>query len=257
MYIKSFYKYQNEFLDEKEYKKLLKPITNMDLRRISKFNLLSIYGSLNTLKDINFSKSCSIYLATNSGCIDETYKVLSQLKENNPIMPFDFLNINTNNTGFYISKALELNASSYTVSSTLSFERALELAFNDYKNGTQKNFLTGYCESSLGATPNQEENSFDNSSWIYFDDIKTNSISKIEDIKYFSNLDEINFYIKDKNYENVVLNSFLKECKNDINISKNSNIFLGDIFLIFENRLENSVYIAIDSKKRAYLIEFY
>lgn len=257
MYIKSFFKYQNECLDEKEYKKLLKPLTSMDLRRISKFNLLSLYGSLNCLKNIKFSKSCSIYIATNSGCIDETFKVLDELKKINPVMPFDFLNINTNNTGFYISKALNLDALSYTISSNeLSLERALELAFNDYKNGIQKNFLIGYCESSSKNIPNQTLDTLDYSSWICFDNIKENSISKIKSIKYFSNLDEINFYLKDKNYENIVLNSFSKEFLDELDLDENKVNIEFDIFSIFENNLKNSIYIALDNKKRAYLIYF-
>lgn len=257
MFIKSFFKYQNECLDEKEYKKFLQTLTNMDLRRISKFNLLSIYGSLNCLKGINFSRSCSIYITTNSGCVDETFKVLCELKENNPVMPFDFLNINTNNTGFYISKALDLDALNYTISSNdLSFERAFELAFYDYQNSIENSFLIGFVESSSKNIPNQAINSLDCSSWVYFDSKPNSSISKIEEIKYFANILEINDYLKDKNYENIVLNSFTKEFLNELNLDKNRVNINFDIFSIFEKRVKNCIYIALDSRKKGYLFLF-
>ncbi|WP_419678073.1 hypothetical protein ACN2EN_01480 [Aliarcobacter lanthieri] len=257
MYIKSFFKYQTSYLDEKEYKKLLKPLISMDLRRVSKFNLLALYGSVNILNSKNFDKNLFIYVATNLACIDETYKVLCEIKDKNPIMPFDFLNINTNNTGFYISKALEIDANSYTISTNdLAFERALELAFFDYKNGVQKSFLIGSVENSSQNIPNQSSSYFDNSSWIYFDNKEENSLSKIKTIKYFTNIDELNFYLCDLQYDNIILNDRAKEFLNELNIDKNSLNSEFDIFSIFEKDLKNSIYIAFDSKKRAYLINF-
>jgi len=257
MYIKSFFKYKNIYSDEKEYKKILKTLISMDLRRISKFNLLALYGSVHTLNNTDFDKNLFIYVATNSACIDETYKVLYEIKNKNPIMPFDFLNINTNNTGFYISKALELYANSYTISTNdLAFEKALQLAYFDYENKIQNSFLIGFVESSSQNIPNQNMYSFDNSSWVYIDDKKTNSLSRIEDIRYFTNIEELNLYLSHLKIENIVLNSIAKEFLYELNIDKNLLHLEYDIFSIFEKTLKNSVYISLDSQQRAYLIIF-
>lgn len=256
MYVKSFFKYQNSYLDEKELKKLLKPLTNMDLRRISKFNLLSIYGSLNTIQSIDFSKNCSIYIATHSGCIDETYKVINELKENNPVMPFDFLNINTNNTGFYISKALDLNSLSYTISSNhLSFERAIELAFIDYKNKINIDFLIGFVESSTNNIPNQVIQKDDISNWIYFDSNKLKSFMNIKSISFFDNIDELNSYLDSLKTRSFVINIANKDNLKSLKTIDLSSITHGDIFYILENNLVNISYISI-SGNNAYLFEF-
>jgi len=258
MYIKSFFKYQEDEKDEKEYKKLLKPIISLDLRKISKFSLLALYGSSKVTKDIEFDKNLSIYVATNSACIDESYKSLHELKNHNSIMPFNFLNINTNNTGFYISKALDLQANSYTISANnFSFEKALELAYNDFINKTQNNFLIGFVESSsCNNALYREKNMFDNSSWLYIGNNKNNSIAKLKKVKYFKNIKELNNYLVDLKFNNIVLNNYAKEFLEELQIDKSSSIFEGDIFFIFENNLKNSLYIALNEKKRAYVFYF-
>lgn len=134
MYIKSIFKVEDDYKEDKEYKRFLKESVSFDLRRVSKLNLLAIYGAVNCLKNINYDKNLSIYTSTNNGNIEETYKVLNELKDANPIMPFDFLNINTNNTGFYISKAINSKGNNYTISSNeLSFEKTLQTIFLNIK----------------------------------------------------------------------------------------------------------------------------
>lgn len=243
MYIYSVFRHTSEFLDEKEYRKLLKQLTSMDLRRVSKFNLLSLYGSLSSLKEVDFSKKLSIYVATPSACIDETYKVLSELKNNNPIMPFDFLNINTNNTGFYISKALELDASSYIISSTLAFERALEFAYNDFKNGIESSFLIGFVESSSLNIPSQALSKLDSSSWLYINNTQLPKATKIKSLRYIVNLDDIGLL----KHKNIILNSFANSFL-DI-----KDALIGDLFFALE--FKDAIYVALDSKKRGYIIE--
>ena len=51
MYIKYFFKHETPSKSEKDYKALLKEITTLDVRKISKLNLLAIYGAIKTLKD--------------------------------------------------------------------------------------------------------------------------------------------------------------------------------------------------------------
>ncbi len=255
MYIKSFFKYQNSYLDDKEYKKLLKSITDFDLRRISKFNLLALYGSINATKDIDLDKNPTIYIATNNACVDEIYRVLKELKDTNDVAPFDFLGINTNNTGFYISKALGINALSYTISSSdLILEKSLELAFNDYKNSVSNSFLIGLTDSSMQNISQDGSKTQDNSSWLYLDGTKDGSKALIKDLKFFSSLDHLNLHLQTISYKNIILNAPTKELSDEILINKNSNLLFGDIFFAIEHTHKNSLYIATNSKRRSYLI---
>lgn len=200
MYIKSYFSYEDIEKTDKEFKSMLKELISLDTRKLSKLNLLALYGSSSCLKNINYEKELSLYIASHFACINETFKVLKEIKNKNPIMPFDFLNINTNNMGFYLSKALNFLGNSYTISSEfLSFEKAIYTAFLEYKNGINSSFLIGDVDSALKDLPysknlSQIQNNLTNdiSSWIYFENSSKNSIAKIEDILYFSSFDELN-----------------------------------------------------------------
>ncbi|WWW11069.1 hypothetical protein V7P26_08615 [Arcobacter cryaerophilus gv. pseudocryaerophilus] len=61
MYIKYFFKHETPSKSEKDYKALLKEITTLDVRKISKLNLLAIYGAIKTLKDKEHKKDLNLY----------------------------------------------------------------------------------------------------------------------------------------------------------------------------------------------------
>ena len=258
----------NDFVHKK--KKKLKEITTLDVRKISKLNLLAIYGAIKTLKDKEYKKDLSLYAASNFACIQETYKILQELKSENPVMPFDFLNINTNNMGFYISKALNTMGNNYTISSDyLSFEKTLYTIFLEYKNRVNSSFLVGEVDSSLENLPYLGdlyafENNISNdiSSWIYFDDISNNSIAKLEFVKYFYSIDDLNNFLKTQKYDAISLNSFATKFKDELNIDKSliktyQNFFSSsNIINLLNDEFKNSIFISLDNKKRAYLFYF-
>ncbi len=270
MYIKYFFKHETPSKSEKDYKALLKEITTLDVRKISKLNLLAIYGAIKTLKDKEHKKDLSLYAASNFACIQETYKILQELKSQNPVMPFDFLNINTNNMGFYISKALNTMGNNYTISSDyLSFEKTLYTIFLEYKNRVNSSFLVGEVDSSLENLPylgdlSTFENNISNdiSSWIYFDDISNNSIAKLEFVKYFYSIDDLNNFLKTQKYDAISLNSFATKFKDELNIDNSliktyQNFFSSsNIINLLNDEFKNSIFISLDNKKRAYLFYF-
>ncbi len=270
MYIKYFFKHETPSKNEKDYKALLKEITTLDVRRISKLNLLAIYGAIKTLKDKEYKKDLSLYAASNFACIQETYKILKELKSQNPVMPFDFLNINTNNMGFYISKALNTIGNNYTISSDfLSFEKTLYTIFLEYKNRINSSFLVGEVDSSLENLPylgdlSTFENSISNdiSSWLYLDDISNNSIAKLEFVKYFYSIDDLNNLLKAKKYDAIYLNNFATKFKDELNIDNSliktyQNFFCSsNIINLLNDEFKNSIFISLDNKKRAYLFYF-
>ncbi|MGB7403916.1 MAG: hypothetical protein WA916_15180 [Arcobacter sp.] len=276
MYIKSIYKQVNENKSAKEYRKDLKEISSLNFRRNSKFNVMAVYGALKVLDKIKYKDNLSIYLASEYGCIEDLLKVLNQINNDESfVMPFDFLNVNTNNTGFLISQALQTVGNNINVSSEdLSFEKAFELAYFDFHFKKVDEILVGGVDESLVNVINHNSvinnlfnlDSKDGSSWLYINNDKTNSLAEIKHFEFFINLEELNKYLKAIDYKIVGLNQFAKKYVSELQIDKNliyksKNNFCGtysvaDIIDLLKEKEESSVYISLDSKKRAYLFFF-
>lgn len=276
MYIKSIYKQVNENKSAKEYRKDLKEISSLNFRRNSKFNVMAVYGALKVLDKIKYKDNLSIYLASEYGCIEDLLKVLNQINNDESfVMPFDFLNVNTNNTGFLISQALQTVGNNINVSSEdLSFEKAFELAYFDFHFKKVDEILVGGVDESLVNVINHNSvinnlfnlDSKDGSSWLYINNDKRNSLAEIKHFEFFTNLEELNKYLKAIDYKIVGLNQFAKKYVSELQIDKNliyksKNNFCGtysvaDIIDLLKEKEESSVYISLDSKKRAYLFFF-
>lgn len=276
MYIKSIFKQVNEKQSAKEYRDQLKNMCKLNLRRNSKFNIMAIYGALNCLKDIEYKDNLSIYIASEYGCVEDLLKVLEQINsEDSMLMPFDFLNVNTNNTGFLVAQALNTFGNNVNITSEdFSFEKAFELAYFEFNTKEIKDILIGGVDESVEDISNHNsiihnlENSIskDGSSWIYINDKKENSIGKIKSFEFFTNINELNNYIKTVDYKIIGLNQFARKYQNELDINKdlifhNQDNFYGttsasDIIDILNEKKEFSIYISLDSKKRAYLFCF-
>ena len=276
MYIKSIYKQVNENKSAKEYRKDLKEISTLNLRRNSKFNVMSVYGAIKTLNNVKYKDNLSIYLASEYGCIEDLIKVLNQINsDDSMVMPFDFLNVNTNNTGFLISQTLKTIGNNINITSEdLSFEKAFELAYFDFYFKKVDEILIGGVDESLSNVLNHNSiinnlynlDSKDNSSWLYINNDKTDSLAKIKHFDFFVNLEELNKYLKTIDYKIVGLNQFAKKYMSELEIAedliyKNKDNFSGtysvaDIIDLLEEKEESSIYISLDSKKRAYLFFF-
>ncbi|WP_428026885.1 hypothetical protein [Arcobacter sp.] len=276
MYIKSVYKQVNENKSAKEYRKELKEISDINLRRNSKFNVMAVLSVLKTLKNIEYSKSLSIYLASEYGCVEDLLKVLNQINCDYPmVMPFDFLNINTNNTGFLISQALTTYGNNINITSKdLSFEKAFELAYFDFKIEKVDEVLLGGVDESLEYI--NEHNSFisnldnfvskDGSSWLYINNDKNNALARIKHFEFFTNLEDLNNFLKTIDYKIVGLNQFARKYVNKLEVNNNliykseDNFYgtysVSDIIDILKKEEESSIYISLDNNQRAYLFYF-
>lgn len=274
MYIQSVFKQINENQPAKFYRDEIKSICKLNLRRNSKFNIMAIYGALNCLKDTLYKDNLSIYIASEYGCVEDLIKVLEQINnEDSMLMPFDFLNVNTNNTGFLVAQALNTLGNNVNITSEdFSFEKAFELAYFEFNTKEVKDILIGGVDESVENINNHNsiihnlENSIskDGSSWIYINDKKENSIAKVEFFDFFTNIKELNAYLKTIEYNIVGLNQYAKKYQDELNINKNlifknqdnfyGTISAGDIIDILNEKKETSIYISLDSKKRAYLL---
>ncbi|WP_419782614.1 hypothetical protein [Malaciobacter marinus] len=276
MYIKTIYKQVNENKSAKDYRKDLKEISSLNLRRNSKFNVMAVYGAIKTLNDVKYKDTLSTYLSSEYGCIEDLLKVLNQINsDDSMIMPFDFLNVNTNNTGFLISQALKTVGNNINITcEDLSFEKAFELAYFDFHFKKVDEVLIGGVDESLNNVPssnfviNNLENlvSKDGSSWIYINEDKTDSLAKVKYFDFFTDLNKLNSYLKTIDYKIVGLNQFAKKYVSQLKINKNliyenqDNFYgtysIANIIDILNEKEENSIYISLDNKKRAYLFYF-
>ncbi len=152
--------------DIKVYKELVKNLTSMDTRRLSKFNLLALYGALMCLKYVSYSKNLSVYIITKYAPISSVVKVLQTQKQGYPTTPFDFLNINGNNASFYVSKALGVSGKNQVITTNNNtLQDAIELAKFDMNIGEIGDALVGLVDESIDGILNQS--SLDISSWAY------------------------------------------------------------------------------------------
>lgn len=273
MYICSSFKFIENNTDVKEYKKLIKTSCEKSFRRISKFNAMAIYGSTMALKDKSYDKNLTIYTASEYGCVESMINVLKQVTNDEILMPFDFLNINGNNVGFLISEALESIGNNFFITSEdLSFEKALESAIFDLQTNETNEILIGAVDEALDYINNhnnyisniEEKHTKDGSVWFHLSKDKTNAISEIKELKYFSTLDELNNYLEKTSYENLALNSYAKKFQNELNINKDKIIKDENEFYfgtyssaIIESLVYKdgkSLYVGCDKNKKFYTL---
>ena len=277
MYIHNTFSEVNKYKSAKEYRKDLKELSSVNLRRNSKFNVMAVYGALKLLKAQDYSKDLNIYIASEYGCIEDVNDVLEQINhESSIVMPFSFLNINTNNTGYYISQELETIGNNINITAEdVSFEKALELAYFDFKYDNIEEIIIGAIDESLQNIPNhnsiihnlEEKETHDGNSWFYLNNKKENSMAEIKYFKQFENIKELNKRLKTIDYDIVGLNQFAKQIINNLDINKektydnSKDMFYGtssasSIVTLLNQKKKESIYISLDSKQRAYLILF-
>lgn len=199
MYIKAFFKHHTKSKPIKEYKDLLKDLTNMNLRRTSKYNALAIYGALKCVKNIDIPHNLDIYSSSEHGAIKDISVVLEELNSQfQTIMPFDFLAISSSNIGFYISKALDSVGNNISITSKgTSFIKAIELAYNTLQSNNSQDILVGYIDEALDElnheeiTANKEQFSYDKSYWVFLSNNNENALLKIDSLDIFNDLDKL------------------------------------------------------------------
>jgi len=271
MYIHHTYSINNKNENIKVYKSFLKEISKINLRRSSKFNILAVLGALQCMKEKNYSNNMGIYVASEYGSITSVKTVLEQVSQDSIVMPFDFLNINSNNVSFYVSQALESNGKNMVLTShDLSFEKALELALFDLELNEVNDILIGNVDESLDEINNfnkyisnvEENPSKDLSSWIYINKYKDDSLAKIEKFSNFTNINELNNLLKNTNFESIVLNQYATKQIDKLDINKNL-VFSHDnihgsvnIISMLNSDKKSFIYLSMDMNNKGYFLEF-
>lgn len=165
--MKKFYQLSQENTEIEKYKKMLKDISDINIRRASKFNILAIYGALMCMRDVFFSKRLGIYILTRYGPISDVVRILHKHHTGQKITPFDFLNINGNNAAFYVAKALNASGKNMVLTTKHhSFEEGIQLAQLDISLGIIDDVLIGLVDESVDGI--LTETSLDMSHWVYF-----------------------------------------------------------------------------------------
>lgn len=273
MYIHANYKLINSNKDIKEYKKELKELSKINLRRSSKFNILAVLGALRATKDLDLSENLGIYVASEYGPINDVYKIMDTVSDDEHIvMPFDFLNINSNNVSFYVSQALDAKGKNTLITSRyLSFEKALQLASFDLELDEAKDALIGGVDESLSSIKNyenylefaQECESKDGSCWLYVNKEQTNSLAEIKSINELNCKKDLEEFIS-KPYTNIALNQFALNDEKILSLIDESRLINKNEFYGSEGALHllnlcenkgNHLYIAKDNKENLIVIE--
>lgn len=273
MYIHKTSKLLNSIKNIKEYRALLKEISSINLRRSSKFNILAVYGALLCMKDYKLEDNIGIYIATEHGPITDVSKVVDIVNEDDfIIMPFDFLNINTNNVSFYVSKVLNATGKNMVLTSeTLGFEKTVQLAKFDLDTNDVNAVLIGTVDESLEDIQNYSKyvqnplnkESKDGSCWIYANNTKENSIAKIEYIYEFDNIKQLENISFDT--DAISLNTLASLDKNIKLFTKNKKSILNNeyfgcegvlnILSILEEYKQNTIHIAKDKNGKIIVIK--
>ncbi len=273
MYIHSTNRLINSSKDIKEYKKSLKELSKINLRRSSKFNVLAVLGALNATKDIKLSSNNGIYVASEYGPIIDVYGLMDTVShEDHIVMPFDFLNINSNNVSFYVSQALNAKGKNTLITSRyLSFEKALQLACFDLEQKEVEDILVGGVDESLNDIKNfenylsfaKEVESKDGSCWFYINKEKENSLAKITNILELNSYDDLN-KILSNSYDKIALNQFASIDENITSKIDSKKIIKEEEFFATEGALHllnliqyegSHLYIAKDDKQNIIVIE--
>jgi|GEM_PF-828249 len=218
MYIKYCYALMEKDLATKEYKERLKMLTPLNLRRASKYNTLAVLGALECLKEKEYEKqNLGIYVASEFSCALEVASAVEKVntQEVMPLMPFDFLNVNSNNVGFYIAKALDAGGKNCVVTSQdLGFEKALALAEFELSVGLVKEALIGGVDVCIDALenfrtylPKNVEKTHDCSCWLYATAQSQGALAKIESICEFATAEAVYAYIQSLQGYEVCFNS--------------------------------------------------
>lgn len=259
----------------KEYRELLKPLSSINLRRSSKFNILAVYGALLCLSNKELSSNMGIYIATEYGPIMDVNHVLDTVtSESNIVMPFDFLNINSNNVSFYVSKALNANGKNMVLTSQeLSFEKAMQLAFFDLHSKDVEDILVGAVDESLEDIEEYKKYtsnvlnkaSKDGSFWFYGNASSSNAVAKIKSIQEYSDFEQIleSLSFTDKCISLNQFSSIDEKLKEHLKLSSNSIIHTDDFFgcdgavsfMELLNHKGEAIHLAKDSHGKFMVIE--
>jgi len=275
MYINTTFHAAFQNKTTKEYKQLLKEVTQKQFRRVSKFNIMAIYGALRALENKQYDTNINIYTASEYGCIEDMNTVLMQVSKTDEIvMPFDFLNINGNNVGFLISEALNtLGNNFYITAEDVSFEKAFELAYFDISIDKTNEALVGAVDESLDYIQDinsliknpEHQKTYDGTTWFQLSKESKNALAKIESLETFTNLEELNNFLKTLQYDYLSLNIFAKNKLNTLKIDPSKVIsqseqFFGTYSAMYINNLLNYngklLHISLDENNRAYLFYF-
>ena len=273
MYIHKTYKLVNDNQKSKDYRTQLKQISKINLRRSSKFNILAVIGAITCTKDINLSSNTGIYVSTEYGPISDVKNVLKTVSEDNHIvMPFDFLNINSNNVGFYVSQALNAQGKNMVLTSRyLSFEKTLSLALFDLETEEVKDILIGGVDESLEDIESydnylqQSENleSKDGSCWFYANNKKENALAKITKVEEFNDVNALKLSLKES-YSKITLNQFAEKDEKILSFINKDTILNKNEFYGSEGALKllelmeyrgNNLHIAKDPNNNYIKIE--
>jgi len=133
---------------------IVKQLLGQSLRQASHFVELATIGAKMCIQRMHERPpaATALYFGTGLGPIRKTESLLDQILPpgNGFAAPFDFINASPNMGAFHAAAAVGLSARNFTVAQDeLSFERALDLAISDLRNGSTPAALVGGADENF------------------------------------------------------------------------------------------------------------
>lgn len=168
-------------------------------RRIDRFIQLALIGSHKCTANHTLDDNTGLYLGSGEGPKSNIHKSLELVyKENEPLMPLNFINMVSNASSFYVAKSLDIRGANIFASDrNFAFNRALKLAELDINSHILNMALVGCVDECskplaiqrelLGAGNN--EMIAEASYWLLLSRNKNEAIAKITHNQHYADID--------------------------------------------------------------------
>ena len=176
----------------------LRAVTANAPRRINRLSELGLIGAHRCVAGRDLADDTAVVVATTTGCLNDSVRLLQAVGERRPPMPMDFINVSSNMTGFHLAAGLRLHSSNQVVASAdFAWEAAIEVAML----GSAR-FLVGAIEECAWPLDQQRErlgldqdaSILESSQWLWVDRDAASPIARIDWIHRFQHDAELAAY---------------------------------------------------------------
>jgi hypothetical protein len=167
-------------------------------RRINRLSELGLIGAHRCAAGRELADDTAVVVATTTGCLNDSVRLLQAVGQRRPPMPMDFINVSSNMTGFHLAAGLRLHSSNQVVASAdFAWEAAVEVAMLG-----SRRFLVGAIEECTWPLEQQRERLglpgdtpiLESSQWLWVDRDARSPIARINRIQRFQDDAELATY---------------------------------------------------------------
>ena len=134
----------------KEIRKAVKQLTGFDVRRMDTFTLLALQTLFYLLKEQKITGTTGLYGVANYFSVDLLQSLITNVEQQEPIRPFDFILSVGNAANFYLAKQFKLSGPNvFLGASKQAVESCKLLARTDLEIGLADSAIVVHWQESL------------------------------------------------------------------------------------------------------------